>query len=327
MVAVVPGTVVPGFRLDSGEGRSDNALPNRKRAPGAGSRGEAGLPKAPLSTGPDEVQRRSAERGTKGSVHLHSGRILLVSTPGMATNVSSSSGVLTLLRQRLKGCALDHGSVRLGIQIRTVAPALLLAALVVGAMGCTSGTFGNVTLSPEFKKTSLPCRIAVLPLEQAYKKAPEFYLVSGWFPQPNLGTMYADAFATSLMATGKFSIVERAEIKRIMDEKGLSMADFYKKEPLREIGKLLGVQQVVVGQYVLGDGFVLLVTQAGASFSLRAIDVDTGVVMWFAGGGSGSWSVFPLSMSVPLMIDNSFIRGVAAHAAIMKSMSEQLSKP
>ena len=91
----------------------------------------------------------------------------------------------------------------------------------------------------------------------------------------------ADIFMEQLMATGRYELVERRQIKRILDERGLSVSGLLEEESLDEIGEILNVDGLVVGivsdfsDYTSG-----VMWGSTVSFSARMIDIKTGLVVW-----------------------------------------------
>lgn len=162
-----------------------------------------------------------------------------------------------------------------------VAFLLLLSVAVAESTGCTpAGT--NVSVSSD----SRPARtIAVLDLEW---KAPEgppketgVYAVS----PPDAGSAVADQISSLLIGVQGYRLVERTQLRRLLSESDLRMADIVEKGEYRRVGKLVGADTVVVGQVtaysVGGWGPFALAT---AAFGARAVDVDTGEVLWVING-------------------------------------------
>lgn len=66
----------------------------------------------------------------------------------------------------------------------------------------------------------------------------------------NSGASVASAFVSKLFETGFYTIVERAELQRILEEHALSMAGVTDVETAVQAGNLLGVQGVIVGDVI-----------------------------------------------------------------------------
>lgn len=84
--------------------------------------------------------------------------------------------------------------------------------------------------------------------------------------------MVADVLAAKLMASGKFRVMERSEMTRILAEQGFQKSGACEGQKCAvEVGRILGIEQMVVGAFGrLGDSWVLTV---------RKVDVETGEVV------------------------------------------------
>lgn len=95
-----------------------------------------------------------------------------------------------------------------------------------------------------------------------------------------LGAAATDELATQLVQTGEFSVVERERIQAIMAEQNLGMSGAVEPTTAAEIGKILGVQAMVLGSITK---FVVDTKSGGigpfsASFSEAETAVDVRVV-------------------------------------------------
>ena len=62
-----------------------------------------------------------------------------------------------------------------------------------------------------------------------------------------LGKGVAEIVRTELVGTGRFRVVERAQISRAIDEQKLQMSGMIDDQRAVQIGKLLGADLIVVG--------------------------------------------------------------------------------
>ncbi len=63
----------------------------------------------------------------------------------------------------------------------------------------------------------------------------------------HLGEGVADMLVTALVKTGKFSVIERQELERVLGEQKLGESGLVTAETAPKVGKLLGVELLVVG--------------------------------------------------------------------------------
>lgn len=86
------------------------------------------------------------------------------------------------------------------------------------------------------------------------------------------GGTYAEVIADELLKSGKVRVLERSQMERILKEQGFQRSGACDgSECAVEVGRLLGIEQMVVGS-------VGRVGQSGV-FTLRAVDVGTGEVL------------------------------------------------
>ena len=155
----------------------------------------------------------------------------------------------------------------------------VLAIALLG--GCVSPGTIEVQVAPDFQqKKSLT--VAVLPFEQG--ESPPAHQETLWMSLPirDTGNMVSDAFTTELMRVPRFKVVERSQLKKILAEQDLSLAELLAKKSAQEIGHLLGVDAVVmgtVGNAWVGTTFVPGSGGCSFAYSMRVVDTQTGTVL------------------------------------------------
>jgi curli biogenesis system outer membrane secretion channel CsgG len=112
----------------------------------------------------------------------------------------------------------------------------------------------------------------------------------------NLGYAAADELVTQLFQTGKFTVVERAQIDAILAEQNFGQSGRVQASQAAEIGKILGVQAMITGSItkfsidrkggrVMGVGASY--SEAESMLDVRIIDVNTAEIL-FADEGEGT---------------------------------------
>jgi len=126
-----------------------------------------------------------------------------------------------------------------------------------------------------------------------------------WRETPiNIGAGLADMLVTELVAEGTYTVVERKRLQQVIDEQDLNRSDRFDPGVATEIGRLLGVDAVVIGsvtQFGLeksttenldaaGDyyggvqGLKTHIQKAVVGVDVRMIDTKSGVILAAATG-------------------------------------------
>lgn len=99
----------------------------------------------------------------------------------------------------------------------------------------------------------------------------DFQLQGEGFETEDMGRIVAEWFVTALVRTGRFDVVERALLEKIIAEHKLSLSGIIDEQTASEMGKLLGVKVIISGS-VMKLHNVLEV-------NARIIDVETGSII------------------------------------------------
>lgn len=120
----------------------------------------------------------------------------------------------------------------------------------------------------------------------------------------NIGAGIADMLVTELVKEGTYTVVERKRLQQAIDEQKMNQADQFDPKVATEIGKLLGVDAIVIGSvtqfgiektttgtldaagqtYGGVSGLKTHVQKAVVGIDARLIDTKTGVVLAAASG-------------------------------------------
>lgn len=109
----------------------------------------------------------------------------------------------------------------------------------------------------DFKRT----KIAVL----------DFDLKGSGFETEDMGAIVAEWFITAFVKEGRFDVVERGLLKKILDEQKLGMSGIVDEATATKIGKLLGVKVIISGS--------VLKLQRILEINARIIDVETASII------------------------------------------------
>jgi len=158
----------------------------------------------------------------------------------------------------------------------------VLAAALLAGCGLPPAT-ARVQVSPDIAAHKFQT-VAVLPFESAPGEQQENGGVYWITRFPNNGDLISDMMATELISLGGFSLIERSQIQKILEEKGLSMSDVLRHKTPTEIGQMLSADAVVLGSVSKMEcgANALNLRWSFVTFSVRMVHAPTGVVLWSA---------------------------------------------
>ncbi|MBI2915281.1 MAG: hypothetical protein HYY07_00305, partial [Elusimicrobia bacterium] len=142
----------------------------------------------------------------------------------------------------------------------------------------------NVTEKVESKYTGPKRRVGVVDFEN--KTA---------YGQSRLGQAASDILITELVKTGKFIVVEREKVNKLLEEQKLGLTGAIDANTAAQMGKILGLNAIVTGAIsnfgVRTTGSDYLITQskrqeAACTVDIRVVDAETGQIL-HADSGKG----------------------------------------
>lgn len=122
--------------------------------------------------------------------------------------------------------------------------------------------FSLVGLFPSNSWSAGKTRVAVIDFEQKATRE---------FQGKQVGEIVAEWLITSLVNTGRFEVVERAHLQKIMKEQQLAMTGMINQETAAKVGELLGVKVMITGSVI----------QIGNTYDVNArlISVEDGSIL------------------------------------------------
>jgi curli biogenesis system outer membrane secretion channel CsgG len=150
----------------------------------------------------------------------------------------------------------------------------------------------------------------------------------------NLGHAAADELVTQLFKTGKFTVIERAQIDMILSEQDFGQSGRVNATQAAEIGRILGVQVMVTGSITkfsidtksagfggIGGSY----SEAESNLDVRLIDVNTAEIL-FADDSEGTVRMGGVRVG-GASFQQSFDAGVAQEALrpAVEEMAEKIS--
>lgn len=117
-----------------------------------------------------------------------------------------------------------------------------------------------------------------------------------WGDTWKVGDGIADMFVTSLVKMGRFSVIERQQLEKVMKEQSLGLSGMIDPKQAKEVGKLAGVDYLITGKVTVfethkkemkagklfGDalgGMQVDTTEGNCQVDARMIDVKTGEIV------------------------------------------------
>ena len=199
---------------------------------------------------------------------------------------------------------------------------LLLAALV--GTGCATSqktkmeqdVSANVTQHAESQYTGPKRRVGIVDFENKTTYG------------TRLGTAASDILVTEMVKSGKFIVVERDKMNKLMEEQKLGMSGAIDPKTAASVGKMMGLSAIITGSVsqfgVATTGSDYLVTQskkqtAQCTVDVRVVDVETGQVIWADSGKGESTTSNSQFLGMGSRGGyNEMIEGEALRAAIAK---------
>ncbi|NLY89955.1 MAG: hypothetical protein GX085_10155 [Firmicutes bacterium] len=135
-------------------------------------------------------------------------------------------------------------------------------------------------------------RVAVLPFDDGS-------IDEHWWGDYDIGTGVADVLVTSMLnlSPKRFRLIEREQIDRVLEEQGFGASDRVDSRSAAAIGKILGVQFIVIGKVTEfsnkttggslslgGKGLGLKTTTSRVVIDARMVSTDTAEIVAAVGG-------------------------------------------
>jgi TolB-like protein len=150
----------------------------------------------------------------------------------------------------MKKSRLKNTTVQFAVIILFLVPFFLAPSSAPAAKASAASSAG-------FKKT----KIAVLDFQSQGEE----------FSTEDMGKIVAEWLITGLVETGRFDVIERRLLQKILEEQKLGMTGLIDPESVAQLGKILGVKTIVSGTLVkLGKTLEI---------NARLINVDTGSIV------------------------------------------------
>jgi len=210
--------------------------------------------------------------------------------------------------------------------------AFILVGLILFSSACTPSSkvrqVDTMTIDKPKGLVAPKRRVGVIDFENKTK-----------YGEARLGTSASDILITELVKSGKFIVVDRDKMGKLMEEQKLGLSGAIDPNTAAKMGKILGLNAIVTGSISqfgeTSDGSEALITQSKrqvvkATVDIRVVDVETGQIL-YADSGSGlaqKTRRSVLGLGARGGYDES-LEGEALRAAIVKFMNnivEQVSK-
>ncbi len=173
---------------------------------------------------------------------------------------------------------------------------VVLALLVATSIACS--TQYHATVSKDF---TVPQTVAVVAVVDA-QNAEGSFLVAGMskaFPFDE--DLLSDKLTRYLVGQRLYSVVERASISQAIQELSLTTSELFdNREAQQKLGVLCKADHIVIARASMSSGWLVLppIWWKYAVLEARAIDVESGRIMWAA--HAGGWNYYVLSSDAHL---------------------------
>ena len=139
----------------------------------------------------------------------------------------------------------------------------------------------RVSVAPSFPQDQAK-KVAVLEFDhKEYRHTIVDKVSHGVSTAKNPGRLVASLVSVALEDWGKYDVVKRDKITLKLRQKKITEAGVIYEQGRDAVGKLLGVDAVVIGTVdAYESAFILMVQSAKIIFTARCIDIATGQEMW-----------------------------------------------
>jgi len=153
-----------------------------------------------------------------------------------------------------------------------------LVLLVPMLAGCR---IAKVKVASDFPHEKIK-KIVVLEFDhKVYKEEIVDKVSHGVSTSSNSGDIVADIVSADLEDWGRYEVVRRYKVREISRDKKIPEGELVYSLGLQAVGKLFGVDAIVVGRVEAFEfGFVLMVASGKVDYTARCIDVETGQEIW-----------------------------------------------
>jgi len=152
-----------------------------------------------------------------------------------------------------------------------------LIALVLGCVflfGCASADHAY------FVKTKTDANVYVAPRRSRPKNIKKVAIMPFKAPTELIGASVSDMFVTEMLRAGRYELVERSQMARVLSEAELAMAGLSASRAV-EVGNMVGADAVVIGTV---DEYGTVAnrgrTYPVVGINARLIDCESGKIIW-----------------------------------------------
>lgn len=174
-----------------------------------------------------------------------------------------------------------HENIRIPVRIRIFSLLLILTCIPPLIISCNTGSTtyqANGELSSTSNRGNTKAFVSPKSLDRQYLKV----AVLPFKAQAEIaGASVADMVTTEILKTYKYELIERSQIEQILQEQSLGMQGVTESTIAMQVGKILGVQGVIVGtvpefevRSVNGNDL------PAVGINIRMIDTQTGSIIW-----------------------------------------------
>lgn len=129
------------------------------------------------------------------------------------------------------------------------------------------------------------------------------------------GKILSDLFSSELVRLQRFAIVERSAAERRLKENNYKLGKSIDRSTAKDVGGILGVDAVLIGaatEYSYQTQPGVAQTEPAVGFSVRLVDVRSGMVLWAASVSRSSYDVLTLERDPINSVARAAIEAVVA---------------
>ncbi len=170
-----------------------------------------------------------------------------------------------------------------------------LCFIMFPMLSSCSVTRGNLAPSPvlsEYKNK----KIAIIDVTKPRKYGLDWTIIVAGVIRDDFRQAGESRLTTALMSTGKFRVIERARLEKVLNEHEILLSGLIAmdSETAKKVGKLVGIDGIIFVETKSEGGWVFPCIFGFSEMSARLVDIKSGEVVMSANADANGFSIIPV---------------------------------